>query len=94
MAQPYQDLQGNWFIAGRPMSPQELALSQAAQANSTPAPQPMAPAPKPAPQGQPAPVAPKPAQVDPLQAAMAAEAKRKQIGLNPIGAGIDFLFGK
>ena len=96
MAQPYQDLQGNWFVAGRPMTAQDVALSQAAAANNAKAiqqqqqaPQPMAPAPQPtvAPQAQPQAVDPR------IAAAQAAAQKKKQFGLNPIGASMDFLFG-
>ena len=86
MAQPYQDLQGNWFVAGRPMSQQDLALHQAAQANM---PQQVIPA-QVQPQPQPGIVPPA---VDPIQAALIEQTRLKRIGLNPIGAGIDFLFG-
>ena len=80
MAQPYQDLQGNWFVAGRPMSAQEVALGQAAQSNM----------PKQAPQ---APSRPSVAPQDSIAAGIAEANRLKQVGLNPLGAGMDFLFG-
>ena len=87
MAKPYQDLQGNWFVAGRPMSANDLALHQAAQANMPQQVIPQATVPQMAPQVIPGQV------IDPIQAAMIEQERMKRIGLNPLGAGINFLSG-
>ena len=75
MAQPYQDLQGNWFTDGRPMTPQEsAAMGIPAQAVAQ------------APVAQPGAITPQ----QMLEAQYAEAARSKRIGLNPIGAMVDF----
>lgn len=93
MAQPYQDLQGNWFIAGRPMSAEDRALYSASQPAVIPE-QIQAPT-QIAPQAQaPIRMAPKaPTEVDPLVQAMQNAQEKKRIGLNPFGAAFSQLFG-
>ena len=88
MAKPYQDLQGNWFIAGRPMSQQEVAMQQVVAANiPKPAAAPAHPATQ-AQQVQQVAQAPAP---DPIAVEQRRQAEMRQMGLNPMGAGMDFL---
>lgn len=92
MAQPYQDLNGNWFMAGRPMSDLDIAVLQPGKKQVIPAPVPQAQ------QAAPIVMAPKaapkqaPAQVDPIAAAMAEAERKKQFGANPL-SGLGALFG-
>ena len=75
MAQPYQDLQGNWFTDGRPMTPQEsAAMGVPAQAAAQ------------APVAQPGVLSGQQL----IDAQYAEAARSKRIGLNPIGAIFDF----
>lgn len=96
MAQPYQDLQGNWFSAGRQMTPQEamaMGVGQP-QAGQMAAPLQAAPvvAPGVVPGAVPQPGAGMTAEQF-LAASMADTQRRQQVGLNPIGAIADFFRG-
>ena len=88
MAQPYQDLQGNWFVGGRPMAPQELELYRQLNTQGQQAPQQQVPG-----QTVPGQAPTHPSAMNPIVAAQIEAERMKRIRENSLGAGIDFAFG-